>query len=270
MSIVRLAYGGPPEALAKGLCSPENQPALLVSYVYLKQFEKERPRYHFRDWAMDSGAFSAHNSGRTIDLQAYIDTCKRLLTGDSKLTEVFALDVIDDWKGSLKNTEAMWAAGVPAIPTYHQGEPWDALRAMARDYPKIGIGGMVGLHAKAKKDWIGQCFARVWPKKIHGLGVAGEEIIMSFPFHSVDATNWEMGPCAFGRWASYGGANLSIRGGQHNLRVEVEHYLKLERKARARWRKEMAMLDPAGAAPSVRLVAAAHASSRRIKAFGGG
>lgn len=235
-TVVRLAYGGPPEAIAKGLSSPTNQPALLVSYVYLKQFTKERHRYHFRDWSMDSGAFSAHNSGKVIDLTGYTEECQRLLSTDTKLAEVFALDVIDDPYGSAKNTAYMWSRGVPAVPTYHQGEPWDVLEGLARDYPKIGIGGMVGLHAKAKKEWIGQCFARVWPKKIHGLGVAGEDILLAYPFHSADATNWEMGPTAFGRWASYGGSNLSIRGGQHNLRVEVEHYLKLERKVQARWR----------------------------------
>ena len=34
-------------------------PALLVSYVYLKPFLANRHRYCYRDWVMDSGAFSA-------------------------------------------------------------------------------------------------------------------------------------------------------------------------------------------------------------------
>lgn len=247
---VRLACCGPPDALALGLQAPADtaseRPGLLVSYVYLKQFDQHRARFHFRDWVMDSGAFSAHNSGKVIDLGAFTALAKHRLATDPQLTEVYSLDVINDWRASEKNTQAMWAAGVPAIPTYHQGEPWDVLVALAKQYPKIGIGGMVGLPAKAKKAWIGQCFARVWaavgPKKIHGLGVGGEDIIMAYPFHSVDATNWEMGPCAFGRWASYGGANLSIRGGKHNLRSEVEFYLRIEARARQRWAKEMARL----------------------------
>jgi len=251
-SSVRLAVCGPPEALAYGLRKPDRAgdplPALLVSYVYLKQFDNSRHRYYFRDWVMDSGAFSAHNSGRIIDLAAYTELAKDRVANDPLLTEVYSLDVINDWRASEKNTEYMHAHGVPAIPTYHQGEPWDLLINMVKEYPKVGIGGMVGLGGKIKKDWIGQCFARVWaavgPKKLHGLGVGGEELIMAFPFHSMDATNWEMGPTCFGRWASYGGASLRIRGGAHNLRTEVEHFLRMEDRARQRWAKEMARIDP--------------------------
>jgi hypothetical protein len=240
---VRLAYGGPAKALAAGLANYGRPPALLVSYVYLKPFDKDRPKYHFRDWAMDSGAYSAHNTGKVIDLNAFIAECQKRFATDPQLTEVFALDVIGDWKGSLKNTEAMWAAGVPAIPTYHQGEPWDVLRALARDYPKIGIGGMVGLHAKAKAAWVTECFRRAYPCKIHGLGIAGEKAVMGFPFHSTDATNWEIGPTRFGSWAAFGNAQLGLRGGEVNLRAQVELSLTLERAAQSRWAAEMRRLD---------------------------
>jgi hypothetical protein len=270
---VRLAVCGPPDALAKGLTpAPDEQlPALLVSYYYLNQFVKNRARYHYRDWVMDSGAFSAHNSGKTIVLADYIAKCKEMAASDPKLTEIFALDVIGDATGvqSLKNCETMWKAGVQAIPTYHVGEPWANLLTMARDYPKIALGGMVGLRSTSKKNFVAECFQRVWPCKMHGFGVGSEDLIMAFPFHSVDATNWEMGPCAFGRWAAYGGNNLSIRGGQHNLRVEVEHYLRMEKRARGRWAREMQKLDEAsvGQAPNVRLAWAAGAQARQLKTF---
>lgn len=258
---VRLAMCGPVDALAKGLtppADPSQLPGLLVSFVYLKAFDSNRAKFHFRDWVMDSGAFSAHNSGKVIDLVEFTELAKERLATDPQLTEVFSLDVIGDWRASEANTKKMWAMGVPAIPTWHKGEPWDLLVAMARDYPKIALGGLVGLRTTAKKELIGQAFARVWkevgPTKIHGLGVGSEEIILAFPFHSVDATNWEMGPCAFGRWASFGGQNLQIRG-KHNLRAEVEHYLRIEARARDRWKREMSKIEAAasGRAPNVRL-----------------
>src|SRR5688572_4426105 len=88
---VRLALCGPPDALAKGLtpATEEQLPGLLVSYVYLKQFDQHRARFHFRDWVMDSGAFSAHNSGKTIDLQEFTELAKQRLATDPQLTEVF-------------------------------------------------------------------------------------------------------------------------------------------------------------------------------------
>ena len=158
------------------------------------------------------------------------------------MTEVFALDVIGDWKASLKNTEEMWRQEVNAIPCYHVGEPESVLKGIAKDYPKIALGGCVGY--RGKDAFAAQCFARVWPKAIHGFGFGTEESLMNVPWHSVDATNWEIGPCKFGRWKSFG--QMSVRGSKQNLRAEVEWYLALERRARERWRKEMAMLPTAG------------------------
>lgn len=279
---VRLAFGGPPEAVAKGLCPEatkdsdtrtlpaeiprETKPALLVSYAYLKNWLKHKSRFAYRDWVMDSGAFSAHHAGVEIRLQDYIDTCKRMMEVDPTLTEIYALDVISDWKASLRNCEEMWRQGVQAIPCYHVGEPEHVLKTIARDYPKIALGGAVGY--RRKDEWAQQCFARVWPKRVHGFGFGAERSIMLLPWHSVDATNWEIGPCKFGRWASMGG-HLNWRGGKQNLRAEVEFYLALEQRARLKWAGAMRALDDQEKT-AVRLVAVGNSSSfeRRRQAFG--
>jgi hypothetical protein len=215
-------------------------PALLVSYVYLAGFEKNRHRYHYRDWVLDSGAFSAHNSGAIIRLQDYIDTCKRLMDEDPTLTEVFGLDVIGDFRATMRNIEEMWRQGVPAIPCFHRGTPWPELKAMARDFPKIALGGVAMLRGNEKMVFASQAFSLIWPKKIHGFGFGSKSQIMTLPFHSVDATNWEVGPCRFGRWEQFG--QMSVRGSNQNLRGEVEAYLRIEREAQFRWRKEMKQL----------------------------
>ena len=225
-------------------------PALLVSYVYLEPFLKNRHKYRFRDWVLDSGAFSAMNSGTHISLSTYMDTCKRLMDTDGQLTEIFALDVIGDPKASIKNCETMWKAGIPAIPCFHRGSPEADLKSIAKDYPKIALGGVAMLRGKEKMRFAEQCFARVWPCRIHGFGYGSESQILGLPWHSVDATNWEIGPCKFGRWQSFG--HLSVRGSKQNLRAEVEWYLKLEQKARQKFRKQMEELDHARG-PTVRL-----------------
>lgn len=216
---------------------PELAPALLVSFYYLDPWEKHRSEYCYRDWALDSGAFSAKNSGKEIDLNAYIDTAARLLETDKTLTEVFALDVIGDAEASLRNAEIMWAAGIPAIPCYHISEPESYLMEIAGRCDKIALGGVSDLRGPAKTRWAQQCFARVWPKRIHGFAVGSESSIMAVPWHSVDAANWELGPCAFGSWKQYG--DMSIRGSRQNLRGEVKWWLDLESRAQYRWRKQM-------------------------------
>lgn len=255
-------------------------PALLVSYYYLEPFIKNRSNYQYRDWVMDSGAFSAHNSGKHIDLQKYIDKCLELTQSDPTLTEVFSLDVIPkDHKPttvqaaaeqSLKNCEEMWRQGVQAIPTFHRGEDESFLYAMAKDYPKIAIGGVALLRGDQKFLFCEQVFARVWPKKIHGLGMASEELIYGLPFHSVDATNWEMAPCAFGNWQKFG--QMSVRGSNQDLRSQVKYYLELEAKARVRWEKQMNELaalpgvkPSCWVAPVVRLVANGNAGCEDAK-----
>jgi hypothetical protein len=216
----------------------KDAPAVLVGFPYLRGFLKVRPSLRIRSWCLDSGAFSAWNSGTSIDLDAYIAVCKDLLATDPLLVEVIALDVIGDWRASLRNAEKMWQAGIPAIPAYHIGEPDDVLVGLARDYPKIGIGGMARLKGDRKRRFAEQCFARVWPKPVHGFGVGTRESLLAVPWHSVDATNWEVGPGKFGRWKALGGTNLGIRGSDHDLRVEVAHYLEVERLARHRWRHQ--------------------------------
>lgn len=259
-------------------------PALLVSYYYLEPFLENRAQYRYRDWVMDSGAFSAHNSGVEIELNKYIDKCLELQQSDPTLTEVFSLDVIPkDHKPltvqhaaeqSLKNCEEMWRQGVPAIPTFHRGEEESFLYEMAKLYPKIAIGGVALLRGDQKRLFCEQVFARVWPKKIHGLGMSSEELVLGLPFHSVDATNWELAPCAFGNWQKFG--SMSVRGSNQDLRSQVDFYLNLEAKARVRWAKQMAELEalaPSPAklgAPNVRLAvdAAAAGGKHAMSAFG--
>jgi len=219
----------------------ESAPALLVSYFYIKPFLANQAQYCYRDWVLDSGAFSAYMSGATIDLQEYINLCIKLRRDDPTLTEIFALDVIGNHEASLHNCEIMWAQGVEAIPCYHYGEPADVLITMAQKYPKIAIGGCARMRLGAKMKFAEQCFSRIWPKKIHGFGFGSEQSILALPFYSVDATNWEMGPCAFGRWNKFG--QMSVRGSSQNLKQEVEYYLEVERKARIRWKREMLQLE---------------------------
>lgn len=214
---------------------PELKPSILIAYPYLAQFMRRRADWRIREWVMDSGAFTVANSGGTIDLKAYIDTCKRLLAEDPQLAEVFALDVIGDWQASARNADAMVRAGVPAIPCYHIGEPWSALKALCAHHPKVAIGGTVGRSQKERHVFFTEVFARVWPKRLHGFGVCDEKTMMKFPWHTVDASSWQAAPTRFGVWKSYGGAKLNIRGSDHNLRSEVAYYLGVERRARARW-----------------------------------
>lgn len=221
-------------------------PSLLVSFWYLSGWLPIQKQYRYREWVLDSGAFSARQSGATIDLERYIEMCLSLLHYDATLVEIFALDVIGDWRASLKNTERMWARGVPAIPAYHMGEPADYLEGIARDYPKIALGGMADLRRPSKKlAWASECFAHVWPKAIHGFGACSEDMVLKLPWHTVDATSWQSGPVMWGRWRGMTRPNdqrahrLRWYGNHQDLTLEVQWYKRLEALAQHRWAREM-------------------------------
>ena len=81
---VRLAVGSMHERAHRTGLQTTRLPALLVSYAYLQPFLKNRHRYRFRDWVMDSGAFSAANSGKVIALADHIKTCHHLMATDPR------------------------------------------------------------------------------------------------------------------------------------------------------------------------------------------
>lgn len=249
-------------------------PALLVSYWYIRGFLENQHRYKYRDWMLDSGAFSAHNSGKEIDLGEYIKFCLRVKAEDKTLREIIALDVIGDGPGSLINAHNMRDAGVDAMPVFHIGEDWAILKEYCEGWSKVGLSCRFGESIKESMCFYGQCFARHWPKKFHSFGWQGEVMLETFPFHSSDSADWEIKPARFGTWRSFAKkgstAYMNLRGSKQNLRCEVEWYLALEARLRQRWENEMKLLD-AQQAPIVRLVAGTGRSAKEegIQALNG-
>ncbi len=116
---------------------------------------------------------------------------------------------------------------------------------IARDYPKIALGGAVGY--RDRLAWAQKCFARVWPKAIHGFGFGHHSVVLALPWHSVDSSSWSA-PMRYGSWPAYGSKNLGITGGPFvrsvGCQVEFEKaYIQLEQKARAKWAKHLSQLN---------------------------
>lgn len=239
MTTVYLALGGQLQAMQRAM-NVEPTPAVLCSYVYYKTFKPllQGEVGLVREWVLDSGAFTAKQAGKEIDLQEYIDFCKKLRSSNRPPTAMFALDVIGDWRASLVNTEAMWKAGVEAIPCWHAGEPWEVLVEMCRQYPRIAVGGTVGLHTSERRRIFESVFAKVWPARIHGFGVHTEELLASFPFDSCDSSSWNAGQ-QFGRWKSLPGVTTPWLRTGHKFRQEVEYWMNVERMLEVRWKAQL-------------------------------
>lgn len=154
------------------------------------------------DLFLDSGAFTAWTRGEAITVDMFIDFCKKY---GEYFTVIASLDVIGDAEATWTNYCRMYDEGVVSIiPTYHMGEPIEALERMltgdssrsGADY--IALGGMAGAGTtiSKKRKFLNRCFEVMCSTsgealiKVHGFGVNSEELMFAYPWHSVDSTTW--------------------------------------------------------------------------------
>lgn len=257
-------------------------PSLLVSYVNLKPWLAHKAAVPHRSWVLDSGAYSALTSGKVIDLARFTDDAANLLQTDPRLEAVFALDVIGDPEASLRNAEAMWSAGVPAIPTFHYGSAPHYLADLARRSEKIALGGLVArgagghgsrLTVTHRLDFIQRCFSEVWPKWVHGFGCGDERIVKRVPLASVDSTTWLYSVMRYGGSSVYGSQTVprsSVNKSAVDAAVqhEIAHHARLERIVRSRW---SAVMKQHGLPPfTLRLAVGGGSEYRHLKTWGAG
>lgn len=180
---------------------------VLLSYHYIK---RKRPpllapkavalKQHGMGLFLDSGAYSAFNSGAVIDLPEFIEYVRET---QETWDVVASLDVIGNDEASWENYVKMREAKVRCIPVYHYGERESFLEKMVDECDYIGLGGVAQLGVGDPLfDWLDYSFKRYIcdasgrPKvKVHGFAVTSVTAIQRYPWYSVDSTSW-----AIGKW----------------------------------------------------------------------
>jgi len=183
---------------------------------------------------LDSGAYSAWNSGKEIDIDQLIAESKK-----PQWDETVSLDVIGDSEASMKNALYMKAKGASIFPVFHIGDPWEMLREYCLQFERVGLSCRFGEGIKESMRWLEQCFAREWPHNFHSFGWVSRKMLMTYPFATVDTASYVRAPMAWGRWKSFKSLPLGALKGGRNFSAEVEWYLSLEREVQRRWRKAL-------------------------------
>lgn len=192
----------------------------LMSYYYLKSKSEDKLISLFSSlegeyeiFMLDSGAFSAWNSGSVISLFEYIDFIKKYC---QYFTHVICLDVIDNPILSEVNylimMQELKGFDLTVIPVFHSGEPFSVLDYMVKkEYKYLGISPNNSWQEKRKNEWLTRVFSRYDFEKLgiktHALGYQSVRGLLYFPFTSTDAITWRIG-------ASYGhviNPDLSLR-----------------------------------------------------------
>ena len=167
-------------------------------------------------FVLDSGAFSAWNSGRYIDLKEYIVYAKdfaRRYHGHIDHIYVVNLDVIPGEQGTKPtqkeveeaarqgwdNMLQMERAGLEPVHIFHQGERFEWLERICARHRYIGISPNNDAGVKSKFLWMQKVFSIIKAENMtHGFAVTARKLMQSFPWYSVDSTSW-MAPQVYGK-----------------------------------------------------------------------
>jgi len=137
----------------------------------------------FKSLLIDSGAYSAYNSGKTISVEAYADWSSQW---EGRAAAIAGLDDIKgDWKTSLKNYELC------GFPTYHNSDPPELLDDLIEIAKRRGNWLGIGIDGKREgMDGFLRGAMEKIPPEIHVHGWALRRYRWTYRFGSVDSTNW--------------------------------------------------------------------------------
>lgn len=191
---------------------------------------------------IDSGAFTAHTKGITVDVDEYID----YLNSITDYVDCFAqVDCIPGVFGKPKTDEQLKEAPKLSwdnylymrpklkqpdklLPVYHQGETIDWLKNMlewtdesGKHIPYIGISPANDKSQKEKNAFIEMCFDTIRHSsnpnvKTHAFGMTNLETLTKYPFTSGDSTSWALTAVNGGIMTPFGVIGMSAKSKNSN------------------------------------------------------
>jgi len=177
----------------------------LVSYWELKKskdaFGELNELIQNRNMLMiDSGAFSAFNSGAVIVMDDFIKWHKQLEKEcpEHKRMILAGLDDIVSFENSKINQQKTDDAGLKLFPTFHRKDPEHYMDwLLERKYELIGLGGIAtgALHeADAIDDFLSYSFERICVDgrptlRTHLFGISNVEFLQKYPAWSNDSAS---------------------------------------------------------------------------------
>lgn len=166
-----------------------------------------KPRKRIR-LMLDSGAFSAWQTGKEVNLKKYI---KWVQANERWLFSYVNLDVLPgELPGRPKldaeqcaaagdrNLQTMLDAGLERpMPVFHQFESFKWLAKMVEDgHQYIGISSHSKLPIQQRIAWLNEVFTLLCDSKgrpyvkTHGFAMGAPTLMHGYPFYTVDSTSW--------------------------------------------------------------------------------
>jgi len=192
------------DLLAKEKCN------LLISYLAIKtkKIEKTKLATYPCDIFLDCGAFTAWAQGEKIDFSEYLkfvikyqEYFEKIASLDVQPTGLKEEDFQKSAEESFKNYETMknYVPLSKLVPTFHFGEQLTYLERYVKDKIEvIALGGIAGpkrdltqfRRRRLDLPWLAKVFQTYPKQKFHGFGLFTKDILMNFPFYSIDSSYW--------------------------------------------------------------------------------
>lgn len=245
-------------------------PYILNSFAYAQGLDKLD--YIPSDLTLDSGAFTAWNSGKSVDIAEYASWCLYWQEKRPNLRAV-NLDVIpgeagrtsteqerkDGMAKSLKNAEYLRGKGITIEEVFHQDEPFEFLDLLVSRLPKgevLCISPRNDVSKQKRLLWLQKVLAHLVKTvgkdnlpKMHGLAVTSKDLMLAFPFYSVDSSTYA-NPARFGVTFDHDGRGITtkeflginVRSGQdgamRQMMVQsVDYYKKMQGLVTTTWKR---------------------------------
>jgi hypothetical protein len=170
-------------------------PQLLASYFYfrVKGIGKLIEKIGYTpEILLDSGAFSAWNTGKNIsiiDYMAFIDANKKYIG------KYIALDVVGDADLTRWYYEIMRFKGYEPIPVFHYGDDFEYLDYyLEKGERTIALGGSAKMRSKPTvAAWCSDVIGRHPEINFHLLGSSSRQITDHCDLSSCDSSTWIIG-----------------------------------------------------------------------------
>ena len=163
---------------------------LLFSFAFHKRIDLAAVRDAVGNDAnimIDSGAFTAHSTGKPIKLADYMAFLEHWR---GVYNYAMSLDVVHNTIATARNLVTLTDAGHRVLPVYTATANERELRRIARDFDYIAYGGMVGvpktLQQAATKRVVDIC--RETSTRVHALGQASAQMFAVSQAHSGDSS----------------------------------------------------------------------------------
>lgn len=168
-------------------------PRLLLSYFYFRRTRLEdfvKRLGYTPEIMLDSGAWSAYNSGQLINLEEYLEYIQ---ANRSHIGYYVSLDAIFNSDRSFSTWEIMREKGFDPIPVFHFKENEDYLKKYIEYSKIVCLGGTVPERNKHKvAEWV-RLLCWEYPEiDFHLLGSSSRKIIDTCDLYSVDSSTWIM------------------------------------------------------------------------------